>query len=391
MTHATDEALPFDRPATPNEARSAYADQVLIGYLLYGVGAITAFLAVALSLSDAAAALHSSVLAIGLLVAGLAGDRIDRAVGSRRAHGLGYLSLATACVCLATAPAFAVTLTGAGLVGIGTGLLLARVNRTLTRGGGALARVRMGRAALVAMVGSMAVPLAVGLAEASGLGWQLALVAAGGLLAVGLLAARDRGWAPLPPRVHGGGLGHDFWLAWWLIVLVVSVEFAIVFWASTLVERQVGISLADATIVATAFYAGMATTRVAISFDALGRRDPMGLMRFGLVVVFVGSLLAWASGDVLMAAVGIYLGGVGTGFQYPLGVSVALALVPRLGDRASARLILASGMAILVAPFVLGLAADAVGVSGAWLLIPTVCLAALALSVPVAAARTRAA
>ena len=51
-------------------------------------------------------------------------------------------------------------------------------------------------------------------------------------------------------------------------------------------------------------------------------------------------------------------------------------------------LILASGVAILVAPFVLGVAADAAGVSAAWLLIPALSVAALALSVPVSRARS---
>jgi fucose permease len=171
------------------------------------------------------------------------------------------------------------------------------------------------------------------------------------------------------------------------VVLGVSVEFSLVFWASTLVERQVGISLADATLVAAGFYAGMATSRIALSLHVVSQRDPITLMRLGLAIALVGTVLAWATGSLLPAAVGIYLGGVGTGFQYPLGVSVALSLVPGLQDRGSARLILASGVAILVAPFVLGVAADAAGVSTAWLLIPALCAAALALSVAVGRAR----
>ena len=79
-----------ETPASASEVRSAYIDQVAVGYLLYGVGSVTAFLAVALSLSDAQAALHSSMLAIGLLVAGFAGTRIDATLGLRRANVLAY-------------------------------------------------------------------------------------------------------------------------------------------------------------------------------------------------------------------------------------------------------------------------------------------------------------
>jgi MFS family permease len=122
---------------------------------------------------------------------------------------------------------------------------------------------------------------------------------------------------------------------------------------------------------------------VALSFQVVSSRDPVWMMRVGLVSAFLGSLLAWAAHDVMAAGLGIYLGGLGTGFLYPLGVAVALALAPGLQDRGSARLVLASGVAILMAPLVLGLAADAAGVSMAWLLVPALCVAALVVSVPV--------
>ena len=376
-----------DAPASSFEVRSSYLDQSVIGYLLYGVGAVTAFLAVLLSLSDAEAALHSAALAAGIATAGLAGDRLDALVGARPAHALAYLLLAVASVCLATAPAYLVTLAGAAAAGLGTGLLLAHVNRTLTRGGGTLARVRMARAALVAMVASLSVPLVIGLGENSGIGWQLAFVPAGLLILVGLGMTRGRRDATPEVTVVSGRLPGRYWLAWWLVVLVVSVEFSIVFWASTLVERQVGISLGDATLVATMFYAGMGTARIGLSFHVVSGRDPLWLIRGSLAVALFGSLLAWATSGIELAALGVYLGGLGTGFLYPLGVTVALSLVPGMQDRGSARLILASGVAILVSPLALGVAADMAGVSIGWLLVPGLCLAALALSVPVGRVR----
>jgi MFS family permease len=376
-----------DAPASTFEVRSSYLDQSVIGYLLYGVGAVTAFLAVVLSLSDAEAALHSSALAVGIALAGLAGERLDGLLGARIAHAGAYLLLAIASVCLAFAPAYGVTLVGALAAGLGTGLLLAHVNRTLTRGGGTLARVRMGRAALVAMVASLSVPLVIGLGENSGVGWQLAFVPAGVLILLGLGMTRGRRDATPEMTVLVGRLPGRYWLAWWLLVLVVSVEFSIVFWASTLVERQIGISLGDATLVATMFYAGMGTARVALSFHLVSGHDPLWLIRGSLAVALLGSLLAWSSSGIELAGLGIYLAGLGTGFLYPLGVTVALALVPGMQDRGSARLILASGVAILVSPLALGVAADIAGVSVGWLLVPGLCLAALALSVPVSRAR----
>jgi hypothetical protein len=135
------------------------------------------------------------------------------------------------------------------------------------------------------------------------------------------------------------------------------------------------------------FYAGMGTARVALSFHLVSGHDPLWLIRGSLAVALLGSLLAWSSTGIELAGLGIYLAGLGTGFLYPLGVTVALALVPGMQVRGSARLILASGVAILVSPLALGVAADIAGVSIGWLLVPGLCLAALALSVPVSRAR----
>ena len=86
MTSTHEDAPELDAPASSSETRSAYLDQSTVGYLLYGVGAVTAFIAAVLSLSDAAAALHSSLLAIGLLGAGLTSDWLDAHLGARAAH-----------------------------------------------------------------------------------------------------------------------------------------------------------------------------------------------------------------------------------------------------------------------------------------------------------------
>ena len=248
--------------------------------------AATAFLAVALSLSDAAAALHSLFLAVGLLSAGLIGDRLDQFRVPHR-HWLAYLLLIAASVCIATAPAFPVTLAGAAMVGLGTGLLLAHLNRTLTRGGGALARVRMSRSALVAMMATMSVPIAIGIGENTGVGWQMAFVVAIALVATGLCVSRRRPQIAARLSSAAGRLSRGYWLAWSLIVLGVSVEFSLVFWSSTLIERQVD-TLADATLVATSFYAGMATSRVALSLHVVSSRDPVWMMRAGLVLALLG-------------------------------------------------------------------------------------------------------
>lgn len=370
-------------PASTPEVRRAYLDQSVLGYVIYAVGAVTAFIAVALSLSDAQAGLHSSALAVGMVLAGGSGDRLDHIVGPKAMHLIALALLAAGSILVVWAPVLLVTLGGAGSIGLGGGLVQGHASHTLSAGGGALARVRLGRAALMSMVTSLVVPLVIGGGVALGLGWQVVALPALLLVGLAVVASRrrlDRGVGLEPPRAV---LSRAYWLAWALVVLVVSIEFAMVFWGSSLVERQAGISLGHATIVLSAFFVGMVTGRAALSSHTLAGRDPVSLMRAGIGLAGLGSLVPLVWPSVAGGTLGLLLGGTGVSLLYPLGASISLAAVPGQARQAASRLVLASGLAILVAPFVLGVMADAAGVIVGWLLIPVVCVAALALTIPV--------
>jgi MFS family permease len=75
---------------------------------------------------------------------------------------------------------------------------------------------------------------------------------------------------------------------------------------------------------------------------------------------------------------GLLLGGLGTAGLYPIGLTVALHEAPKARLEAAARATLASGLAVFLAPSALGLAADAIGVVTAWLIVPGLALAGLA-------------
>ena len=185
-------------------------------------------------------------------------------------------------------------------------------------------------------------------------------------------------------------LPRAFWLPWVLTILVVCLEFGILFWASTLVERSTGVSLTDATLTISVYIGGVILARTLVSTPRVGRTDPVWLVRGGLVLVFAGALLLWATTSYEVSLVAMFVSGLGLGPLYPVSASVTLATVAGQSALAAARVVMASGIAILSAPFILGLVADMTGVSSAWLLIPAICVASALLTVPVARARARA-
>ena len=296
--------------------------------------------------------------------------------------------LAVALVVLAWAPALWATLAASGGVGLGAGMMFGHVNQALGAGGGALARVQLTRGALVAKSSQLLVPVAIGAGIAVGLDWRFVVVPV--LVFVGLLFLwTRRGAAGRAVHVELGRLPWAYWLPWMLTTSTIALEFFLVVWGGPLVGRQTGVSLADATLTISAFIAGMIAGRAVMSVRAVARLEPMLVIRAGIGLTFVAVLVPWLSGDYLVSMAGLLVAGFGIGILYPPAASIALAAAPDRPAAASSRLTLAAGLAILVAPLLLGAIADLTDITTAWLLVPGVCAGVLLLTFPVDRARRR--
>ena len=341
---------PRDVAGSPAAVHRAYRDLGVVGYLLYGVGAVSPFIRDTLGLSDTVTGLHSSLVAVGFLAAGVLADRLDRRAGASRVHAAAALLAAAATLLLAWAPAVGVTLLAASLIGLALGVFLGHVNDLLGSGGDADARLRLLRANVFAMMGPFVVPIIISLGLAIGVGWQLVFLPALVLVASTFRDAWRFG-IPLGARpAVRGHLPRAYWLGWLLLVAMIGVEFAFAFWGATLVERRTGASIGDAALAAGGFFGGMLAGRVVLSLPAAGTIAPRLLVRGGLVLSISGAMLAWAAGEPALGAAGLLLAGLGVAGLYPLGVSMTLPLGAAAPAAAAARLTLATGVAILVAP-----------------------------------------
>jgi MFS family permease len=370
------------------DAWPSYATIATIGYVIYGIGAIAPYLGSQLGLSDGEVGLHSTALAVGLVVAGSIAAGLDRLIGEVAVRALAIAGLAVAVVALAIAPAFAVTLGASILVGFGTGTLLAYANAILAQPGGRPARLRVARANVWAMVAAFACPLALATAVTLGVPWGFALAPAFVLFLVIAIDLRSgpRLEAAHPTAVDAGRLPRGYWLAWTFLVAVIAVEFSIVFWGATLVQRRTGVDTAVATFLGGLFLGGMFMGRLAQSFGLGTGGDLRRPAAVGIALAAIGASVAWVSTTPALSGVALFVAGLGVAGLYPLGVAAALAAAPGRLTAAGARLTLASGTAVLVAPFALGLVADAAGVEVAWGLVVVLAVAALALVLALPAA-----
>jgi MFS family permease len=351
-----------------------YAGGATAGYLAYTIAAVAPYIGAQLGLTDAQIGLHSTAVAAGLVVAGAMVANLATGFGEARVRALALAAIVVGVLLLGPAPALVATLIAAALIGLGVGTVLGYTNATLGRPGGRLAQKRLARGGVASIVASFVGPALVAAGAASGIGWWLGVVPALGLILVLALELRleppietsmpamEDVRRPRRPVALPGG----FWLAWSFCVGVVGIEFGIVFWAAPLVQRQVGIALPEATAVATLFVVGMLAGRLALGLG-LGASNAIRRSAWlALGLAGVGAGIVWVATTTLVAAAGLLLAGAGVAVLYPLGVTAALASMPEEPARAGTRLTMANGLAVLVAPFMLGAIADVAGVTTGW-------------------------
>jgi MFS family permease len=162
-----------------------------------------------------------------------------------------------------------------------------------------------------------------------------------------------------------GTLPKIFWLYWLMGVVIGSVEWSIIFWASDFFDRVVGLPKNYAAAAVSAFFVANVIGR------ALGSRFARTLaaetlMLGAVVITCVGFPIFWLSPAPILNIGGLFLTGLGVSNLYPFILSLVARTAPNQSNTASARISLAMGIAILVTPQVLASFADQVGIRNAY-------------------------
>jgi MFS family permease len=107
-----------------------------------------------------------------------------------------------------------------------------------------------------------------------------------------------------------------------------------------------------------------------------------------LIVALIGLPVFWLVSIPLISLCGLFIAGAGIANFYPLTTATATTSAPHLPDLAMSRLAISGSSALLVAPFVIGVFSDAVGIRWGFGIVIPFALAALAMAVLVKAALT---
>jgi fucose permease len=345
----------------------------LYGYFLNAFGPITPYLKSELTLSYTVSSLHFSAFAVGMLCAGLIGNRVIQRTSRWTALWVSAFGISIGSLILIAGQSAVITIGASFLMGLIGSLVLTVVPSVLADQHGRLRTVAISEANLVASITSAAAPVFVGWFALTAFGWRAALVV--GVVAV-VVTRLAFGKLTLPPTQASASTGGArpslpvlYWAYWAAIVAVVSVEFCMIFWSADYMETSLGMLKADAARAVSIFLVGMILGRLAGSRLGADIGDHK-YVAASVLVAAAGFLIYWMAPAPIYGMLGLFITGLGVASLYPMILSLAIGSAGGSTVQASAFSSLASGVAILLLPLLLGRLADAVGIHAAYIVVP---------------------
>ncbi len=365
---------------------------LMLGYFAYlqaVLGPLMPFLRAELHLSYVVGSLHVSAFALGMILAGSFGDSVARKVGRRVAFWLGGIGMAVGALCLTLGMTVILTIASAFVMGTFGALLVVMIQAILADNYQEQRAIALTEANVIASIGAGLAPALVGLFQRAVLGWRGALYS---MIGIFLLLALFYWRVPFPQRqatFHTTTSEREngrrvtlplaFWTYWIVLVCCVATEWCIVVWSADFLHSSIGLSSSNATLTLTIFFIAEVISRI-IGSRLTRTMRASTLLLIALGITCVGFPLYWLapSGPFLAFNIlGLFIAGLGVANLFPFTLAVATSTAPLQADAASARLSLGSGIAIFLAPFALGWAADNFGIQRAFTIVLVLLLLAV--------------
>lgn len=373
----------------------AYFFMIFFGLGISLMGPIVPFIGERLGLTYGQMGLHFTLLAAGNFSTGLTGEWVAERIGNRRAAWGGVIVELLGIFGVFYGSAYWMTLTSAVFIGYGSGITALITTAMVADAHPDHQTKALTEGNIMAGTGVALNPLLIGLFEQSGLGWQahvwLLLVVAVAVIAVfGGQAfptprneseeaiASGRNNQPLPPL---------FWLFGAVLFMTIAIEWVIISWTPDFLATVVGLDRGLAATLGSAFAWAIVAGRIMGRW--LVEIISPDVMLVGAFVLLATLTPIFVFAPIIALSIGVlFLLGLSTANQFPLGLDAAMAAGGDQTRRASARISIFGGLAALSMPQTVGSLADAVGIQLAFLLVPV--LAVIAIAVTLYALRRRA-
>lgn len=374
-------------PATPYvRDRFTWLAYLMIAFGTYGITALSPFmpfLAAELGMNYAVRGLHTSAFAIAGIILGLLADRIAHRVPRSTLVWLGSGGLAAASLLIVGGQSPALTIGGAFLMGFFGTLMLVMTQAAMSDHLGAHRSIGINESNLGASVAGLFAPLLISQFAAMALGWRVAIllipVAWGVLFLWGRRIAIPSQPAAAPSLpVNRTRLPRLYWLFWMMMAIGVMIEWSVSFWSPEFFERELGVDRVTAAGTLTFFWLALITGRLIGS--VLSRRFPPTVLLLAAAILVAAAFpVLWLANEPAVGMVALFVMSLGIANFFPMTLAAALGAGSNNINAAAARVALANGIAILIAPQLLGSIADQTGINTAYGMIALLALAMLAL------------
>ncbi|MBL8145149.1 MAG: MFS transporter [Anaerolineae bacterium] len=266
-----------------------------------------------------------------------------------------------------------------GFMGV---LMLIIVQAALADHTGENRGIAISESTIGASVAGLMGPLLISQLAATTLGWRAALVLASLSWVLMFVFGRK---ITIPASPHKDGhhrsrrrLPGMYWLFWGVMLLGTAVEWSVAFWSPEYFEQVIGVERTTAAGTLTFFWLAFIVGRLGGS--VLSRRfQPSTLLVGAAVLVLVAFPFLLLVRDPIVALGALFVMALGISNFFPMTLASALHAGRDNVDTASARVAIANGLAILIAPQVLGSLGDQVGIGSAYAMIGVLGAGVLAL------------
>ena len=351
----------------------------ILNFFLGGFGPSQPLLREEQGTSLTVAGLHGTMMGIAAIIAGLIHPHLNHKYGRRNTSWLGLTIFTIGLPFFALGPSINFTLPAVLFSCVGFNFVILNMVTLLSHHYPETPDLAVSQSNGINAVGFVFGTVLVGTLASIGVSWRFGLLLC--IPAVFLLYIYgkdkivDNHDSDAPKQ--SGKLGIKFWIAWFGFFATISSEFATSFWSAALLSNRTSASAAFSTLCVAALGTGFGIGRWFIPIWM--RRTLLDTrLKTILSIQFISFMFYWLSHNLVFSLIMLLFVGIGISGQFPMTMVRILKLSENKPDLAMGKSAYAAGLAIALAPFMLGFLGDRIGISKAYLMVPVLIIISFA-------------
>ena len=353
------------------------------GFVNAVLGPALPYLRAAEHISYVVGALHQAAYAIGGGLAGLLAVRTRHSIGRTTVMAVGLAGAGLAGLAVGYGRGPAITIAGALVMSFLATSALIRMWAVLADAHGTRRALAMSEGEVSVSMAGILTPLLIGVLATTALDWRFAFVVGAAISGLAVLwmwrvpagppVSRDAAAAsPDAPSAQG-------WQQPTLIVVfaIVALEFSLSFWLASYLSDDIGMARGAAVAAVSGLYAANLVGRLLASRLARRARAER-LLGAALGTTLVGLPVLLLANTALVAIGGVVIAGIGIGAMFPLTSALHVNASALSADSALGEVLTVAAPGQLAGPLIAGAIAQAAGLRAGLLILPILTLVAAA-------------